>query len=137
MLSMALYSERRRHAPGVLPFFVGSLLGAHWAAGSALEFAAADPSTKIFWIKFEASWQLPAVTTITCFALEYAAPGRWLTRRNLALLSVAPLLLLVVIWTDNQHHLMWRGFSIIDRTVAPSLARLPGWPSPTVLRWCS
>ncbi len=120
MLAMALYSARRRNVPGVMPFMIGSLLGALWAAGSAMEFAAVNPVTKVFWVKFEASWQLPAVTAVTCFALEYARPGRWLTRRNLALLSIAPLLLLGFIWTDSQHHLMWRGFSM-GGTVSPQL----------------
>ncbi len=125
MLAMALYSERRRTMPGVMPFMIGSLLGVLWAAGSVMEFASPDPATKIFWVRFEASWQLPAATTITCFALEYAGPGRWLTRRNLALLSIAPLLLLGFIWTDARYHLMWRGFSI-DGTVSPLLGPV-GW----------
>ncbi len=125
MLAMALYSARRRNVPGVMPFMIGSLLGALWAGGSVLEIAAVDPATKIFWVKFEASWQLPAVTAVTCFALEYARPGRWLTRRNLALLSIAPLLLLGFIWTDDRNHLMWRGF-VIDGTVIPQLG-LVGW----------
>ncbi len=125
MLAMAFYSERRRYVPGAIPFMIGSLLGALWAAGSVMEYAAVAPATKIFWVKFEASWQLPAVTTITCFALEYAWPGRWLTRCNLTLLSIAPILLLGFIWTDDRYHLMWRGFGT-DGTVSPVLGPI-GW----------
>ncbi len=117
MMVMVLYSGRRRYVPGVMPFMIGSFLGALWAAGSVLEIAAVNPATKIFWVKFEASWQLPAVTTITCFALEYAWPGRWLTRRNLTLLSIGPLLALGFIWTDDRHHLMWRSLGIDGRVI--------------------
>ena len=46
-----------------------------------LEAAAVDPGTKIFWLKFVTLWQLPLVTAATCFVLQYAGLGRWLTRR--------------------------------------------------------
>ena len=40
----------------------------------------------------------------------YAWPGHWLTRHNLALLSIVPLLVTLSILTDHLHHLMWHGF---------------------------
>lgn len=120
MLAMGLYSLRRRNVPGVVPFFIGCLFGAVWAAGSVMEYAATELATKIFWIKFQTAWQLPAATTITCFVLEYAWPGRWLTRRNLTLLSIAPLLLIGLILVDNFTHLIWRSFSM-ERSVITKL----------------
>lgn len=121
MLAMALYSSRRRSVPGVLPYIFGVLFAAAWAAGSVMEFAAVDLATKIFWVKFETASQLPAATTVTCFILEYAWPGRWLTRRNLALLSIAPLLVLVLIVTDHLHHFMWLSFSLDGSVVVSRL----------------
>jgi len=118
LLGLAAYAWRRRSVPGARFFMLGSLLGVLWAAGSAMEYAAVDLSTKILWIKFQAIWQLPSVTLITCFIVEYTWPGRWLTRRNLALLSIAPLLVFVLVLTNDTHHLMWTGF-IFDGTVLP------------------
>lgn len=83
--------------------------------------AAIDVSTKIFWIKFQALWHLPAGTAITCFLLEYTWPGRWLNPRNVALISVPSLLILLAVSTDDLHHLFWRGFRF-DGAVVP----LPG-----------
>jgi hypothetical protein len=94
LVALAIFGWRRRNVPGAVPFTVGCLFAALWAAGSFMEYAVADVATKILWVKFQAVWQLPATTAITCFILEYAWPGRWLTRRNLALLSVVPLLFL-------------------------------------------
>ena len=37
---------------------------------------------------------MPTAIAVLCFALEYAWPGRWLTRRNLVLLSIPPLVIL-------------------------------------------
>lgn len=116
--ALAIFGWRRRKVPGAIPFTVGCLFAALWAAGSFMEYAAADVATKIFWIKFQAVWQLPAITAITCFILEYAWPGRWLTRRNLALLAIGPLLFLVVVLTNDLHRLTWTGFAY-DGSILP------------------
>ncbi len=126
LLAMFFYGSRRRSVPGVLPFMAGCFFSAAWAAGSALESAAIDLGSKIFWVKFQAACQLPAATTATCFVLEYAWPGRWLTRRNLALLSIAPLLVLGLIITDPLHHLMWLSFRLEGPVVIP-LLNPGGW----------
>ena len=120
-----IYSSRRSSIPGAIPLMIGCLFGAAWAAGSVMEYAALDLATKIFWVKFQTACQLPAATMITCFVLEYAWPGRWLTRRNLALLSVAPLLVLGMILLDNLYHWIWTGFTF-DGSVVPQLAP-GGW----------
>jgi PAS domain S-box-containing protein len=121
LVLLGAYSMRRRSVPGVLPFSVGCVFGLLWAGGAALEQAAIDEGTKIAWVKFQTIWHLPAGTAVTCFLLEYAWPERWLTRRNLALVSVPSLLVLLSVATDGLHHLFWRGFRF-DGTVVP----LPG-----------
>lgn len=118
LLALSGYAWRHRNVPGALPFAIGCLFAALWVGGSIMENAAVDASTQIFWVKVQGALQLPAVTAITCFVLEYAWPGRWLTRRNLALLSIAPLLILVLILTNDLYHLMWLGFSY-DGMVIP------------------
>ncbi len=126
LLAMFIYGSRRRSVPGVLPFLAGCLFSAAWAAGSVMEYAAIDPGTKIFWIKFQATCQLPAVTTATCFVLEYAWPGRWLTRRNLILLSIAPILVLGLILTNTLHHFIWLDFRL-DGTAVTQILGLGSW----------
>jgi signal transduction histidine kinase len=118
LIALAVYSGRRRSVPGALPFMVGSLFGALWVAGSIMEAAAVEMETKIFWFKFQGVCQLPAITAITCSILEYAWPGRWLSRRNLILLSIPCLLILGFALTNNFHHLVWRGFEF-DGKVLP------------------
>lgn len=120
MLSLATYSWRRHSVPGALPFTFALLFAALWAVGSLLEYTAVDLTTKIFWIKFQAAWHLPAAMAVTCFILEYVWPGRWLNRRVLALLSIPPLLVVLLILTDDLHHLMWHSFAF-DKTVTPLL----------------
>jgi PAS domain S-box-containing protein len=125
LLALSAYGWCRRSEPGALPFSIGSLLAALWVAGIVMEVAAVNVVTKIFWVKVQAIWQLPAVTAVACFVLEYTWPGRWLTRRNLALLSIAPLVFLVLILTNDLHHLVWRSFAFDGSVTA--LRGLGNW----------
>ena len=109
---LAAYGWRRRTIPGALPLAVAYLLALIWVAGAAAESMTDDPAAKVAWFKFQVAWQLPTVTSITCFVLEYANPGRWLTRRTLALLALPALLGLILIPTNGLHHWYWLGFSV-------------------------
>jgi PAS domain S-box-containing protein len=113
MITLSVYSGRRRSVPGATPLMITSLLAAAWAAGSLFETAAVDLATKIIWFKVQAVIQLPIVTGITCFILEYTWPGRWLTRRNLAWLSLPILLFIGMMLTNARTHLIWRSFSML------------------------
>jgi PAS domain S-box-containing protein len=117
LVALAAFSWRRRTVPGARVFAVTCLIAVPWVAGAVMEVAAVDAADKIFWFKFQAAWQLPVITALTCFVLEYAWPGRWLTRRNLVLLSIPPLLVAAIVLTDNVHHLAWRGLAFADGQV--------------------
>ncbi len=125
LLGLSVFTWQRRRMPGALPFMFGCLFATLWAAGVVLEYAAVDLPDKILWVKFQAAWQLPVVTAISCFILDYAWPGRWLKRRTLAVVSVPCLIVVGMILTNNSYALMWSGFSFAG-SVVPHLA-LGGW----------
>lgn len=125
LTALSVYSYRKRKIPGALPFAIGSLLAGLWVTGSAFRYAAVDAETKIFWYKFESLWQLASTTAITCFILEYTWPGRWLTRRNLILLAIVPLLDMLLILTNGLHHLEWHSFNF-DEFIIPRQG-IAGW----------
>ena len=77
------YAWRHRKITGAVPFAVACFFGVAWSLGSLLGSTALDPGVKIFWLRFVTLWQLPLVTAATCFVLQYAGLGRWLTRRTL------------------------------------------------------
>lgn len=97
------FAWQRRNVPGVIPFIVYCLLSVPLIIFKMIGYLAVDFESKVFWFKVESAWWLPVATAMTCFCLEYANPGRWLTRRNLLLLSIAPLLGLVFIVTNMFH----------------------------------
>lgn len=110
IIYLGSYSWQRRNTPAAKPFIVACVLGGCWTIGAILEILASDYAGKVFWIRFQAVWHLPTVTTIMCFVLQYAGLGRFLTRRNYMLLSMVPVLGAVVMVTNDFHHLMWAGF---------------------------
>lgn len=118
LIFLSIYSWRRRGMPGALPFAIGCLLTVPLGISLIMGYIASDLPTKIFWFKFHSIWQLPATTAITCFILEYTQPGRWLTRRNLILLSVVPLLVPLFVLTNDSHHLLWLGFTYDGSVIA-------------------
>jgi signal transduction histidine kinase len=69
---------------------------------------------------FRSAWALPTATARLWFALEYARLDRWLTRRNLALLSISPLVGLLLIFTNQTHHLVWQSI-LFKGSLAPQI----------------
>ena len=125
LAALSLYSWRRRNVPGAAPLAAGALFGTLWLLGIVMEAAAVAPETTIAWHKFGAVWQLAGITSTTCFVLEYTSPGRWLTRRNLFLLALPPLVVMLMIVTGGSR-LMWRQLEVgPDGTIALEYA-LPG-----------
>jgi len=53
------------------------------------------------------------------FDLEYAGKGRWMTVRNIILVSLVPAVSMVLYWTNDQHQLFynWVRFYVVQDTV--------------------
>jgi PAS domain S-box-containing protein len=119
MAALGVYGWRRRTVPGALPFVFSMLFWSLMAMGAVLELAAVDVVAKISWLKFQFFWQGPGAVAGVWFVLAYAHLSRFLTRRNLILLSVFPLLGSVLILTNDAHHWIWIGFSYSGGVVQP------------------
>jgi len=104
--ALGLYTWRRRDVPAGKPFLAASAFGGLLLLGMALEAAAVTPAAKFAWYQWQYAMQMLAVTAGTSIALEYTYPGRWLTRRNLALLAVPPFLTIALIVFAPQ--LIWQ-----------------------------
>jgi PAS domain S-box-containing protein len=111
LAAIGVHCWRGRCVPAALPLLAVTLFGALWMLGIAFEAAAVAPATKIAWFRFQAVWRAPTVTAGLCFVLEFAYPGRWLTRRNLILLSI-PVLLDILLVIINDAQWMWRRVEI-------------------------
>jgi len=78
-----------------------------WVLGVALEMASTSYSVKVFWSKTQFVGMAIVPTGWFIYALQYVGHEKWVTRRNLALLSVAPLACLILVFTNETHSLIF------------------------------
>ncbi|MCP4544257.1 MAG: response regulator [Chloroflexi bacterium] len=103
--ALALFALRRRTAPGALSFAVLMLSVTWWSVGYMFELGSVNLSGKLFWTSFNFLGIVIVPISLLIFALQYTGKEKWLTRRNLALLAIDPLITLLLAWTNDAHHL--------------------------------
>lgn len=102
---------RKRHAPGGLFLFwmMASIL--EWNLTGLMQVLCSEKQTLILWSKLSYLGSMSAQVFFLLFTLEYTHQQKWLTRRNITLLSIIPALTFLLAATNEYHHLIWTGFS--------------------------
>jgi len=125
--ALGIYAWRRRTVPGGTPFVILMLVTVVWSLANALEMAGTDLPTKLFWANVQYLCYGAIPVAWLALTLQCTGRGEWLTRRNLALLSIEPLITVVLAWTNELHSLMRRNvhldtagpFPVIGKTFGP------------------
>src|SRR5438045_4878588 len=104
--ALALTARFRRHAPGAIAFGLLMLAVTEYSLGYVLELAHSDLPTALFWDNLEWLGATLAPMLWLIFVLQYTGRGRWLTRRTIVLLTITPLVTLLLVWTNQYHHLL-------------------------------
>ncbi|MBI5952574.1 MAG: PAS domain S-box protein [Chloroflexi bacterium] len=128
-LSMGVYAIRRRGHFAAIPFIAMCFFATLWAAGYIFEFGGASLDVKLLAVKIEYIGIIAVPLSWTAFALVYSGHGNWLTKRNIALALIFPILTLLVVWTSELHN--WF-FTEITLTTNEPLGLIliwnpPGW----------
>jgi len=118
--ALAVYSWRKRPAPGATPFFIMMLAVAEWTFGYALELSSAEPESIVFWAKVEYLGIVIGPVAALVLALEYTGHENWLTLRGRVLLLVVPIITVALVWTNELHGLIWSKVQI-DRSTSIAL----------------
>lgn len=79
-----------------------------WALGYAYEVFMPDLSSKIWWAKSQYLGVSVVPAAWFVFALHYTGHLRRITPRLVALLAVEPIAIIVLAFTNEYHHLIWR-----------------------------
>lgn len=97
----------RRHVEGARSFIWLMSSVTIWTICYALALSAKDLQTNVFWAnsQFIGIVFVPAAWLV--FSLEYSHMPRFLNRRTIGLVCVIPALTLVLIATNDTHHLIW------------------------------
>jgi PAS domain S-box-containing protein len=141
---------RRRGAPGAVPLTVLMLAITLWLLTYALEIASPDLALKIVWNQVRYLGYLLAPLAALGVALQYTGAERWITRRNLILAAIIPILVLALVWTNPYHKLIWtatridteNGVGVVGADFGPALFLMVGYSylalflaSVIMLRW--
>jgi PAS domain S-box-containing protein len=106
-LLVAGYAWRRRANSSAMALILLSLMIAQWSTAYALEIAALDLPSMIFWGKL----QYIGITTIPLFWLifsyNHANPGRQMSFRWVLIWALIPISTITLVMTTEWHGLIW------------------------------
>lgn len=119
---LGLYAWRKRPAIAVTPFAWAMLGMAIWSFTYSLEIFFPTLPAKLFITKIEYIGIVSIPVFLLLFSLEFTGKSHLLSVRNRLLLWTLPLLILLLVWTNESHHLMWdmatvteiRGIKLLD-----------------------
>ncbi len=97
----------RRGVGGAREIAVLSAAVCVWNLGYAAEMASVGLEAKALWAVVEYAGIVTVPVAWFVFSLGYTGRARWVTRRNLALLAVIPLVTVTLMWTNGSHGLIW------------------------------
>ncbi len=106
-IGLAYYAWKRRLAIGTASFAVLMLAVAIWSLGDTLRLVSGGMAAKLFWTKFRYFGIVVVPITWLIFVLRYTGRHEQLTRRNIALLIIEPVSMVLLVWTNQWHHLIW------------------------------
>ena len=113
--ALAFYAWQRRPLPGTTAFALLMLAVTEWSLTYALSLMSTALPFAIFWDRAVYLGTVAIGPTWLAFALQYTGREKWLTRRNMVLLAIIPLITLALVWTNEAHGLIytWTGFKVI------------------------
>ncbi|WP_411274622.1 histidine kinase N-terminal 7TM domain-containing protein [Daejeonella sp.] len=83
-----------------------------WALSYGFELATTKLEEMLFWINLE---YLGVSFMPACwffFIVKFTGRDEWISKRNLALVLVIPIVTLLLVWTNDYHHLHYKNISI-------------------------
>ncbi|MGC9397181.1 MAG: sensor histidine kinase [Anaerolineae bacterium] len=124
-----LYAWRYRTSRDmpVLAWMMFAILG--WLTCNILELVAPIESGTLFWAK--AGYVFVNATTLTWlrFALHYTGQNKWLRASRFAWLCVIPAITVILVSTNELHHLIWKTyvFTPVQTVLAIRILRYGLW----------
>src|SRR5258708_31001648 len=92
---------RRRPGVGILPFFVVMLGVSLWSLAYVIQLVSTDFQTKLLATIIEYVGITSVPSASLSFSLDYTGRDKWITHRNLPLLTIEPILTLGLELTTN------------------------------------
>ena len=126
-ITLAIIVWNRRPAPGALLFALFVLAGAIWSFFWILEIGSPLLGSKILWAKLENIGILSTGVLWIAFVLDYTGNPWWRRPRNLILLSMAPLITLLLVCTNEWHGWYYSNIYNINTSFGEVTVWQHGW----------
>jgi PAS domain S-box-containing protein len=108
---LALQRKSVRGARELAWLMIAAGIGAFWII---LETSAPTVTEKIFWAKLEYLGGVSTPVFYLIFVLRFTGKDKYITLKNVLLLFIIPVITLVLTITNENHNLIWSGFSAIS-----------------------
>ena len=106
-LYLTYYSWNKRSNPDALYFTFLMLAVSIWSLTGAIEMTSASLSTKVFWSQISYLGIVFVGPLWILFTLSYTDYGKWLKRPFIGLLMIVPIIILILVLTNEWHGLIW------------------------------
>jgi len=106
---VAFIAWQRRSAPGAVGLCLAMLGMVIWASTYSVRWLQTEPSRQMYWLDATYLGVVIVPTAFMILTLQYTNRSHLLTRRNLSLFAIEPLLTLAFIFTDQYHGLFYAG----------------------------
>ena len=123
---LARHAWQRRSALGSISFAALTLAVTQWSLAYALELGSAEPETKILWAKLQYVGMVVIPVAWIILSLELSGRERWITRRNILLLSIIPLTAFLLVLSNESHNLIWQQIALDPGQPVPALIKRYG-----------
>lgn len=100
---------KRRSADGSNGLLLTMAAAFIWSLTYAIRWFSKDTTAQFFWLDATYFGVVVAPTAFLILALEFTNRKHLLSRRNLVVLAIVPLLTLLFLWTDPWHGLFYNG----------------------------
>jgi len=123
---LASFMWRRRMVPGAVYFSLSMYALTAWSVMVIMTHLSDELPAKLFWTNAQYIGITLAPLMWLLFVLEYTGNSRYVTKRNLVLLGLHPLLVQVVVWTNPYHNLFREQVWLDTGGVVPTLGHTLG-----------
>lgn len=113
-IQLAIFSWRYS-LPYKTSFILLMLSIADWSFGYAMELRSPHVYEKLFWVKIQYFGIVLVPLVLFILIFQYAGYEKWLIKRKIFFLSIIPIITLLLAWTNNLHHLIWRKIGVIQK----------------------
>ena len=118
---LAYFIWRHRTVQGAVPLMILSLAAAEWSLGYALELATAQSPIAIVLAKLQYLGIATLPVAWLIFALLYSGHAQRVNWITVMLLSICPLIIIGLVWTNEAHHLIWPSITLNQSGPIPIL----------------